>query len=443
MHPFGLFERVGVELEYMIVDAGALDVLPVADRLLEDRGGAAARDAGEVEVGPVTWSNELMLHVVELKTGEPARSLEGWARRFQESVGAINVLLGATARESSSAAVSSTTAAPQSRRAVAPGVLLPTGMHPWMAPHREMRLWPHGSGEVYAAFDRVFDCRGHGWANLQSVHVNLPFRSDARDNDEFGRLHAAVRLLLPILPALSASSPIMDGRVTGTLDNRLAVYKTNARRVPSVSGRVIPEPVFTRAGYERDILGRIYDDLRAHDPDGVLRHEWANARGAIARFERGTIEIRVLDVQECPVADLAIASVVVAVLKALVEEQWGSVRYQQAWAVEPLAEILDAVIEQGERTVIANTAYLAALGWNRGPCAAGELWRHLAAATGVLGGEYGRELGMILDRGPLARRILRALGLEPARSAGPPRGALREVYGRLAGCLRDGRMFEP
>jgi hypothetical protein len=32
----------------------------------------------------------------------------------------------------------------------------------------------------------------------------------------------------------------------------------------------------------------------------VLRHEWVNARGAIARFDRSAIEIRVLDVAECP-----------------------------------------------------------------------------------------------------------------------------------------------
>ena len=32
-----------------------------------------------------------------------------------------------------------------------------------------------------------------------------------------------------------------------------------------------------------------------------------NSRGAIARFDRNAIEIRVIDVQECPKADLAIA----------------------------------------------------------------------------------------------------------------------------------------
>ena len=91
----------------------------------------------------------------------------------------------------------------------------------------------------------------------------------------------------------------------------------HARRVPSVSGRVVPEAVFTRPDYEREILGRIYADMAPHDPEGVVRHEWCNARGAIARFDRSAIEIRVLDVQECPRADLAIAALVTAVLRAL------------------------------------------------------------------------------------------------------------------------------
>ncbi|MCC6660781.1 MAG: glutamate--cysteine ligase [Phycisphaerales bacterium] len=419
-HPYGLFEVVGIELEYMIVDAATLDVLPVVDRVLEERGGASARDSGEVGVGGVTWSNELVLHVVEFKSTEPMRAVD--AGVFQDSVGWVEgVLAGLPER----------------------GRMLPTGMHPWMDPSREMRLWPHDNGEVYRAFDRVFDCRGHGWANLQSVHMNLPFRDDARADGEFGRLHAAVRLLLPIMPALAASSPVMDGRVTGTLDNRMAVYKGNARRVPAVGGRVIPEAVFTRADYEREILGRIYADMRGLDPDGVLRHEWCNARGAIARFGRGSIEVRVLDVQECPAADMAIAGAVLGALRALTEERWGSLGDQQAWEVEPLAAILDATIRDGERAMIENAEYLRAFGWGRGACAAGELWRHLARQTGALGGAYARELSILLDRGPLARRILEDVGSEPSRSGEVPRELLREVYGRLADCLRDGRMFVP
>src|SRR5690606_17301416 len=141
-----------------------------------------------------------------------------------------------------------------------------------------------------------------GWANLQSVHLNLPFDGD----EEFGRLHAAIRLVLPILPALAASSPLKDGHYTGLKDTRLDVYQSNQRKVPSIAGRVVPEQVFTQKDYEEQILQRNYQDIAPYDPEGILQDEWLNSRGAIARFQRNAIEIRVLDIQECPAADLAI-----------------------------------------------------------------------------------------------------------------------------------------
>ncbi|MEQ8767131.1 MAG: glutamate-cysteine ligase family protein, partial [Planctomycetota bacterium] len=262
--PYRLFEGVGVELEYMIVDAETLSVRPIADQLIEAETGEPGSDA---ERGPIAWSNELALHVIELKSQGPAKSLAEWPARFQGDLAHIDELLGRFGAR-----------------------LMPSGMHPWMNPDEELRLWPHECGPIYQTFHRIFDCRGHGWSNLQSTHLNLPFSNAG----EFAQLHAAIRVLLPILPALTASTPVFDGRLTERKDNRLAFYSRNARRVPSVTGRVVPEPVDSPESYERDILQRIYRDLAPHDPEGTLRHEWANARGAIARFERGAIEIRIL-----------------------------------------------------------------------------------------------------------------------------------------------------
>jgi glutamate---cysteine ligase / carboxylate-amine ligase len=285
---YTLFSRFGLELEYMLVANESLDVRAVVDELFRRATGELASD---VERGDITWSNELVAHVVELKTTDPAPQLSGLAAKFHRQVTEINTLAGELGAR-----------------------LMPTAMHPWMQPRAETRLWPHDNSEVYQAFDRVFQCQGHGWANLQSTHLNLPFANDA----EFGRLHAATRLVLPLLPALAASSPICEGQAAGLLDARLDAYRHNARRIPSVTGAVVPEAVFTPAAYRAEILEPLYADIRPHDPGGVLQHEWLNARGAIARFERNTIEIRVLDVQEHPAADLAIAVLVVAVLEALV-----------------------------------------------------------------------------------------------------------------------------
>ncbi len=407
--PLGLFAGYGIEIEHMIVDAETLDVRPIADAVLA---GTAGEITEELERGALAWSNELALHVLETKTNGPAPGLAGLPALFAESVQQMNALL-----------------APHGAR------LLPTGMHPWMDPARELRLWPHGDNAVYAAFDRIFGCRGHGFANLQSVHLNLPFAGD----DEFARLHAAVRLVLPILPALAASSPIADGRPTGLLDTRLAVYRTNCARVPSVTGAVIPETFASRADYEMRLLGRIYDDLAPLDPDGTLRHEWVNARGAIARFDRSAIEIRVLDVQECPRADLAIVAATVALVRTLAEAIHADLARQQAFDTARLVAILEATQRDGDRARITDTDYLALLGQPARPILAGALWEQ---ALGRLGGAAQRDLAahagtlaFVLREGPLARRILASLRGDCSRDA------MQIVYRRLADCLQNGTLF--
>lgn len=408
---YHLFERYGIELEYMLVDAESLDVRPWAERVLVDSAGQVVSD---LEVGPVAWSNELVAHVVELKTAQPAPTLTGWGERFQQSIRALSARL-----------------APHGAR------LLPTAMHPWMDPARETRLWPHDSGEIYAAFDRIFDCRGHGWSNLQSAHLNLPFADDA----EFARLHAAIRLVLPLLPALAASSPFCEGRRAPHLDERLAQYRHNCRRLPLVSGRVIPEPAASQADYQARILEPMYRQIAPLDPEGLLQDEYLNARGAIARFGRGTIEIRLLDVQECPAADMAIVHLVTAVLRAQVAERWRDLAAQQAWPVEPLAELFDQTVATGDQARIEDADFLRAWGWpERGPATAADLWRHLAETTaaerGPAAAEFAPALDVILNQGPLARRLLATVGPAPSRPA------LRDLYQCLATCLTENRPFE-
>jgi carboxylate-amine ligase len=404
-----LFEACGIELEYMIVDAGSLSILPVTDQVIH---AVAGEYVSEIEMGELAWSNELVLHVIELKTNGPAPTLDGLPEAFQRDARRINQILAPLG-----------------------GRLMPTGMHPWMRPAEETRLWPHEYSPVYEGFDRIFGCQGHGWSNLQSIHVNLPFA----DDEEFGRLHAAIRLVLSLLPALAASSPVVEGKTTGRLDSRLEFYRHNAKRIPSVAGKIVPEPVYTREAYEERILEPIYRDLAPFDPQGVLQYEWANSRGAIARFDRYAIEIRLLDSQEGPRADLAVAAAVIAVVRGLVEGRFGDLESQQAWPVGPLAEILVEGITSAEETVIRDRRYLEAWGL-RGvrECRAGELWGHLLdsvlprdASTAA----WREPLDLILERGTLARRILRALGPEPGIEK------IRDVYRRLCDCLEDGTLF--
>lgn len=403
------FEGYGIEIEYMIVDEETLSVKPLADQLLKLVGGGYE---SEVELGTLAWSNELVLHVVELKTNGPVATLTGLEATFQQHITKINGLLQPLG-----------------------GKLLPTAMHPWMDPNHETHLWPHEHNAIYETFDRIFDCRGHGWANLQSTHINLPFGND----EEFGRLHAAIRLVLPLLPALAASSPYMEGQRGPGLDTRVEMYRQNARRIPSVTGHVVPEAVFTREAYEHQILQRIYDDLAPSDPDGILQHEWVNARGCIARFDRQAIEIRLLDVQESPVADVAIAAAVIETVRALFEGIWSGFKEQKRWHEMELAGLLSDATRDGDHTVVKNEKFLKTFGYpERGRARLNELWQHLIEnvvpdASGS--GTWRPALNTIVTEGCLARRLTKTLGTTPSGDE------LKQAYEQLAHCLADGMLF--
>lgn len=401
-----LFACFGVELEYMIVREDDLAVVPWADRILVDADG---RPVSDIQRGLITWSNELTAHVIELKTTDPVSSLDGLSEAFAEEVREINRRLR-----------------PLGAR------LLPTAMHPLMQPS-EARLWTHEFSEVYATFDRIFDCRGHGWSNLQSVHLNLPFASDA----EFGRLHAAVRLVLPLLPALAASSPLVEGRATGWPDNRLAHYRSNSAKLPALCGRVIPEAVFTEADYGREIFAPIRGAVAPHDPEGVLEPEFTNSRGAIARFSRQSIEIRLVDLQECPAADLAVVRLIVAWLRELVAESLLTGFEQRSVEVEPLADAFNDCVEQGGAALIREPLILRAAGLaGDRPVTAGELWAGLIARLDPCRDASAAErdaLATLGRRGNLAGRILG--GLPPAASGSD----IRARYRVLAGCLEANR----
>lgn len=399
------FAAYGIEIEYAIVDCDSLDVRAIADRLLADVAGAAVNEFAD---GPIAWSNELSLHVIELKTNGPAPSLDGLDELFSAEVARIDKLL-----------------AKHNAR------ILPGPMHPWMDPLTEQRLWPHEQNEIYAAYDRIFNCRGHGWANLQSMHINLPFADDA----EFVRLHDAIRIALPLLPALAAASPYVDGKASGLLDTRLDTYRLNQKRVPEIAGRVIPDRVASIDEYHARILEPMFRAIAPHDPAGVLHGEWLNSRGAIARFDRGAIEIRILDAQESPRADLAVARAVVALVKDLYEERHSSREAQAAASTAVLATLFERSLREGEHLQIEDQTVLAALGLGPQVCTAADAWQTLCARDGALAGVGGEHVADLLKRGSLARRLLAKGGAQPRREE------LRGIYRTLCAALRENRFF--
>jgi glutamate---cysteine ligase / carboxylate-amine ligase len=406
------FMGYGIEIEYAIVADADLSCLPIADRLLDK--GAGGKETNDVERGMLGWSNEFVMHVIEMKNLRPSASLSYLCGVMQNEVRAINQVLHEwNAR------------------------LMPTAMHPWMDPSQETRNWPRDPGGIYRAYASIFDTKTHGWANLQSMHVNLPFAND----EQFARLHTAVRLILPIIPALAASSPIAEGQPTGFADYRMEVYRRNAETIPEIAGAIIPECVATRAEYEETVLAPMYRAIAPYDPEGILRQEWLNSRGAIARFDRNAIEIRVIDTQESAQADLAIAAAVVASVHMLYEAQVASLTAQQSISTERLANVLHACIRDADMAMIEDAEYLAVLGYPSAHCRARDLWRHLVRQMShselVHAQSWRAQLEIMLEHGPLARRIEKAIRGDYSRER------MTAVYRRLCECLDEGAMFVP
>lgn len=399
------FSAYGIELEYMIVDRETLGVQPLADAVLRDDEG---RIRSDIDRGATGWSNEVVLHLIELKNPRPSADLGALHAAFEADIGELNRVL-----------------------ATHHARLMPTAMHPWMDPATETRLWPHAHAEIYRTYDSIFDCRQHGWANLQSMHINLPFQDDA----EFARLHAAARLVLPLLPALAASSPLIEGTHRAWLDTRMAMYREHERRIPSLLGEVVPDTFASRETYESQALAPMYRDIAPYDPHGVLRHEWINGHGLIARFDRHAIEIRVVDMQECCGADLAIAAATVAFIRRLYEQPPTSLQHQQTIPTGLLARLLDATTRDADAAMIDDADYLRAVGFPAQHVRARDVWRHAIAEYDATSLPWLPTLDALLREGPLARRILRALGGDFSRAR------LFEVYRRLCDCLAQGEMF--
>jgi glutamate---cysteine ligase / carboxylate-amine ligase len=403
-----LFEVFGIELEYALVRKDSLAVVPLVDRLLEALGGDPDSHPAR---GNVEADNELAAHVFEIKCKEPARDLVAQARDFEAYVRWANQALS-----------------PLGAR------LLPGGMHPFMDPAMESRLWPHEDSEIYAAYDRVFDCRGHGWFNIQSVHLNLPFAGDG----EFARLHNAISLLLPVLPALAASSPVWEGRHHGWLDGRLFHYQGNQKRLPAIIGPLIPEPVGSEEEYRERILAPMYAQIAPQDPEGNLQEEWLNSRAAIARFERSAIEIRCMDTQEQPRADLAMCHLAVESLKRALGT---GIDLQARHRKVPEGLLRSLFLETarvGRAAPMPADYPFEAFGLKPQPTA-GAFLQALADATrpswsGAEAAAFGAPLDLILREGNLAERIL--------RSSPEPTGYPR-AFARLADCLDQARPFVP
>jgi len=264
---------IGTEHEFSINNA-EFSPLPVADQIIRS---ICGRYENEIAFGSITLGKELQKTVIELvpraPAGEPC-ALE------QQLVSGIEKFYCMFPHQYT---------------------LLGLGMHPTANP-KDIPVWDHDEHEYYAAYDRLFDIRQHGWLNIQALQVNLSYENDR----ELVTLYNRVRSLLPYLIAVTASSPMVESRLTGSCDNRLLYYRENQKEIPLICNRIVPPRIRTVDDY-RSVQEEVFQELRSRGA-GILCEEWVNSSGLIIRFSRKCLEIKALDEQESIHSDMAVCA---------------------------------------------------------------------------------------------------------------------------------------
>jgi glutamate---cysteine ligase / carboxylate-amine ligase len=282
---------VGLEEEFAILDPDTLDLVPRFENL---RDAAIATDPplGEAIAG------ELISSEIEIRSGrgEDLRDAIARQREFRTRLFAL-----------------------AARHGVALGA---TGTHPWA----DYRLQPNIETEHYR---RVVEglqyvARRNNTFSLH-VHVGL------RDVERAVRACDRLRPVLPLLLAVSASSPFLEGQDSGLHSARTQTFTRNFPRCG------IPDAYGSWAAY------RDYVDFLVRTNSIVeYTQVWWSIR---PHFAFGTVEVRICDVQATAAESEGLAALIVAcVLQAardhdegqpfrdpeprLVEENlWRAIRY--------------------------------------------------------------------------------------------------------------------
>jgi len=282
---------MGPEHEYSIVN-DELKALPIVDKIMKDLHG---RIVNSVERERFTFGKELQMHVMEIRPNVPFESPIDFEETMQEAVLTMEDFLHRKYHAH----------------------LLGTGMHPLLR-LEDTGVWPHRHRQIYEAYSKVFNLKRHGWLNIQSFQLNLPY-----SNEKEGiLLHNLLANICAYLPAITAASPIYEDKFGENVDNRLDFYMQNQSEVHSVTGDVVPEYVYSFGQYKEQIIGKYSSDLsKVGAGKLLLNKEWVNSRGVIFRFDRRAIEIRVMDEQECVKSDLALSCFIRALLRGLIKEK--------------------------------------------------------------------------------------------------------------------------
>ena len=158
--------------------------MPISDKIIKDYCG---RTINFIELPNFTFGKELQLHVMEIKANKPFKEPSEFEATMQKATCALSSIV--------------------TKHGVK---LLGTGMHPLLN-FSDTGVWPHRHQKIYNEYGKIFNLQQHGWLNIQSFHLNLPYQKEA----DAIQIHNQLCNLCAYLPAVTASSPIFEGKEGG------------------------------------------------------------------------------------------------------------------------------------------------------------------------------------------------------------------------------------
>src|SRR4051812_11014708 len=248
---------IGIEEEFQVLDAGSLDMVPRFEEL---------RDAAQAD--PVlgdSIAGELIASEIEIRSGRGESFADSLARQ-RDARTRLFALCAA--------------------RGVALGS---TGTHPW-ADYREQ---PNIDTEHYRGVVEGLQYVARR-NNTFSLHVHVGIR----DIDRAVKVTDRLRGVLPLLLALSANSPYLDGLDSGLHSARSQAFTKSFPRCG------IPDAYGSWQGY-RDYLDLLVRTNSIREYTQV----WWSIR---PHFAFGTVEVRICDVQSTAAESEALAALMAA-----------------------------------------------------------------------------------------------------------------------------------
>jgi gamma-glutamyl:cysteine ligase YbdK (ATP-grasp superfamily) len=288
--PYRMLEVFGPEHEYSIVNE-ELKPLPIAEQMIKDYCG---KNSDLVFQPRFNFGKEVAQHQIEIKAKKPFKQPEILEENMQLGVTTLLEFLNKKYHAH----------------------LLGTGMHPTLKLEETRARWPiTRKPDTLQELKKIFDFKSHGWLNIQSFQLNLPYYNQKGAVI----LYNALTHLCAYLPAISASSPICEGNLGPNVDNRLHHYKIKMKEIPSITGDVVPDYITSLDQYRKEVVGSYQQDLaNAGIAENIVHADWIDQRGLMFKLSRRAIELRIMDEQECIKSDVALSCFIRAAVRGLI-----------------------------------------------------------------------------------------------------------------------------